>query len=47
MRSLTASGFYTTQIGVDDIGYKGNTPNQWKGVPPDVLAQYNLTEDTV
>ncbi|MGB4770476.1 MAG: gluconate 2-dehydrogenase subunit 3 family protein [Chitinophagaceae bacterium] len=42
MRNLTASGFYTTKIGVDDIGYKGNTPNQWKGVPDDVLKQYNL-----
>lgn len=47
MRSLTASGFYTTQMGVDDIGYKGNTPNQWKGVPADVLAQYGLTSDEV
>lgn len=47
MRDLTASGFYTTQIGVDDIGYKGNMPNQWKGVPADVLAQYGLTSDTV
>lgn len=47
MRNLTTSGFYTTQIGVDDIGYKGNMPNQWKGVPADVLAQYGLTSDTV
>lgn len=47
MRYLTASGFYTTQMGVDDIGYKGNTPNQWKGVPPDVLEQYGFTSDTV
>jgi hypothetical protein len=45
MRSLTASGFYTTQMGVEDIGYKGNTPNQWKGVPADVLEQYGLSED--
>lgn len=47
MRSLTASGFYTTQMGIDDIGYKGNIPNQWKGVPADVLAQYGLTSDEV
>ncbi len=47
MRNLTASGFYTTQIGVDDIGYKGNTPNQWKGVPPDILEQYGFTSDMV
>ncbi len=42
MRNLTASGFYTTAIGIRDIGYAGNTPNQWKGVPEDVLKQYNL-----
>lgn len=42
MRNLTASGFYTTEIGVKDIGYMGNTPNQWNGVPTDVLKQYNL-----
>jgi gluconate 2-dehydrogenase gamma chain len=43
MRNLTASGFYTTQMGVNDIGYKGNTPNQWNGVPDDVLKQYGLS----
>lgn len=42
MRNLTASGFYTSEIGVKDIGYDGNKPNQWKGVPDDVLKQYNL-----
>lgn len=42
MRSLTASGFYTTKIGVDDIGYVGNQPNQWDGVPVDVLKQYGM-----
>jgi len=42
MRDLTASGFYTTEIGFKDIGYIGNTPNQWNGVPADVLKQYNM-----
>jgi len=42
MRNLTASGFYTTEIGVKDVGYMGNVPNQWNGVPADVLKQYNL-----
>lgn len=42
MRDLTASGFYTTEIGVKDIGYAGNTPNQWAGVPDDVLKQYGM-----
>lgn len=42
MRDLTCTGFYTSEIGVKDIGYKGNTPNQWNGVPADVLQQYNV-----
>lgn len=42
MRNLTATGFYTSEIGVKDVGYMGNTPNQWNGVPDEVLKQYNL-----
>ena len=42
MRNLTASGFYTSPIGFKDVGYMGNAPNQWNGVPDDVLKQYNL-----
>ena len=42
MRNLTASGFYTSAIGVKDIGYAGNVPNKWNGVPSDVLQQYKL-----
>jgi gluconate 2-dehydrogenase gamma chain len=42
MRNLTASGFYTTEMGLKDIGYVGNRPNQWNGVPDEVLKQYNL-----
>ncbi len=44
MRDLTATGFYTSKIGIKDIGYVGNAPGKWEGVPADVLAQYNLTE---
>ena len=42
MRNLTASGFYSTEMGWKDVGYIGNVPNQWNGVPDDVLKQYNL-----
>jgi hypothetical protein len=42
MRNLTASGFYTTEMGVKDIGYVGNQPNQWPGVPAEVLKQYGM-----
>ncbi|WP_462274975.1 gluconate 2-dehydrogenase subunit 3 family protein [Ferruginibacter sp.] len=42
MRNLTATGFYTSEMGVKDIGYAGNSPTQWNGVPDDVLKQYNM-----
>ncbi len=42
MRNLVTTGFFTSEIGVKDVGYKGNTPNQWNGVPEDVLKQYGL-----
>ena len=43
MRNLTATGFYTSEIGVKDIGYAGNKPNKWNGVPDDVLKQYGYS----
>jgi hypothetical protein len=43
MRNLTATGFYTSQIGVKDVEYLGNQPNQWNGVPDEVLKQYGLS----
>jgi gluconate 2-dehydrogenase gamma chain len=43
MRNLTSTGFYTSEIGVKDVGYMGNRPNQWNGVPDDVLKQYGLS----
>lgn len=43
MRNLTATGFYTSEIGVQDVGYAGNKPNKWNGVPDEVLKQYNKT----
>jgi hypothetical protein len=42
LRNLTATGFYTSEIGVKDLGYAGNKANKWNGVPDDVLKQYNL-----
>ena len=33
-RDLCASGFYTTRMGVKDLGYAGNVPlAQWTGCP--------------
>ncbi len=42
VRNLTATGFYTSEIGTKDVGYMGNRPNQWNGIPDDVLKQYNM-----
>lgn len=45
MRNLTVTGFFTSEVGVKDLGYEGNTPNDWQGVPDEVLAKYNLNYD--
>lgn len=45
MRDLTATGFFTSKMGIKDVGYEGNKPNQWDGVPEEVLAQYGLKYD--
>ena len=47
MRDLTASGFFTSEIGVKDIGYAGNQPNRWEGVPQDVLKQYGMESEKI
>lgn len=42
-RDLTAGGFFTTPVGMRDIGYVGNTPQiEFKGPPPEVLAKLGL-----
>ncbi len=45
MRNLTATGFFTSKMGIEDLQYKGNTPNFWDGVPEEVLQQYGLKYD--
>lgn len=42
MRDLTACGFFTSKMGIKDLGYAGNQPNKWDGVPQEVLDQYGL-----
>jgi hypothetical protein len=43
MRNLTMTGYYTSKVGIKELGYVGNTPNVWDGVPKDVLDQYGLS----
>jgi len=39
-RDLTASGFYTSKIGIKDLQFKGNQIlSHWDGCPPEVLAK--------
>ena len=45
MRNLTLTGYYTSEIGVKDLGYQGNRPGVWDGVPQDVLDQHGLSYD--
>lgn len=45
MRNLTATGFFSSKVGIADMNYMGNTPNAWDGVPEDVLKQYGLSYD--
>lgn len=45
IRNLTCTGFFTSQTGIKDLGYVGNRPNQWDGVPDDVLKKYGLSYD--
>ena len=42
VRNLTLTGYYTTKMGIEDLGYKGNMPNIWDGVPQEVLDQHGV-----
>jgi len=42
-RDLAATGFWTSEIGVQDIGYMGNTPQAtWNGCPSENLRRLGL-----
>jgi len=41
-RDFTASGFWSSQMGVADIQYKGNVFVDWQGCPPEQLAKLGV-----
>lgn len=42
-RDLTASGFWSSKMGVTDLGYQGNTfVPEWKGCPPEALQKLGV-----
>ena len=45
MRNLTLTGYYTTEMGLKELGYAGNKPGVWDGVPEDVLKEHGLSYD--
>jgi hypothetical protein len=45
-RDLTASGFFSSRVGVQDLRYIGNTfLSEWTGCPPDALAKLGVRYD--
>jgi len=42
-RDMTASGFWTSKIGVADLDYRGNTfVREWTGCPPEALQKLGV-----
>jgi Gluconate 2-dehydrogenase subunit 3 len=42
MRNLTLTGYYTTQMGFEDLKVNSNYANVWDGVPAEVLAAHGM-----
>lgn len=45
MRNMVLTGYYTSKTGVAALGYKGNSPNVWDGVPQSELDKHGLAYD--
>ncbi len=43
MRNMTATGYWSSKEGIKDIGYKGNVPNVWEGVPAEILKEFGVS----
>jgi hypothetical protein len=42
-RDLTAGGFWTTKVGIEDLQYLGNRPSsRWNGCPDEALAKLGV-----
>jgi len=44
-RDLVVTGYFTSEVGIKDLGYKGNQPNIWDGVPEEILKEHGLSYD--
>lgn len=45
VRNLVLTGYFTSEVGIKELGYKGNQPNEWDGVPEDVLEVHGMQYD--
>ena len=43
IRNYVASGFWSSKMGVEDIGYMGNVPNDWQGAPQEFLDRLGVS----
>jgi gluconate 2-dehydrogenase gamma chain len=44
LRDMTAAGFWSSRIGMKDIGYMGNQWTTWNGCPPGALQRLGVSE---
>lgn len=45
MRDLTASGFWSSKIGIEDLQYLGNKATKWNGCPEAACKQLGVSYD--
>lgn len=43
IRNLVTTGYFTSKQGIEYLGYMGNRPNVWDGVPDNVLKKHGLS----
>lgn len=45
-RDLTAAGFWSSKMGVEDLQYMGNVPHHWTGCPDEVMEHIGISYDS-
>lgn len=45
IKNLVVTGYFTSKAGIEYLGYVGNQPNVWDGVPDHVLVKHGLRYD--
>lgn len=45
LRNLVVTGYFTSEVGIKELDYRGNMPNIWDGVPQEVLDEMGLSYD--